>query len=589
MASELDLFKAIPEGDQGGQLLAGVFGPGWDDLAGQGYAGGAAGLAHALISSFNWVALAGVCLLFALVMVQGVAATACEGVPLGRRWSSLWMPLRFSAAMGLLAPIMKGLSVFQVLMLMAVGASVNLANHVWGVGLEKLFGDGSARAMSAPDALLDDSRDLSVGILKALTIQEYFRQRMDLGLSGPLAPETWWPPVTKEAGGLLILTMAVPKGSNLSPGDLGRLRLPCEDPAGDMCRARLAAVRNLIDRLSPLAEALADPKRVLTLYESGLLARSVQAYRLDVQPWLEVIRDSEADNVVSSLNEFKEAAAANGWVAAGACYWNIARLNESMGGLLYSTATWTEGDPRLAGEVLEDFGAVWDRLDRYQNGAFRPERAVSAESVPAEFPSASWFGDKISGYVGREALSSIIDSLKNGDPIMVLAGLGRFLISTAEAVIGLKVASTAIVAATGSSASSLLGQVVSVFSGTLSSFMAGAAAGAVEAIGPYMVILSLLLISYGFFLAYSLFNLSLRRLGLGNHGGGGSRRGSVVGGRPRPSRRGRFCRQRGPARLSPLSGGFGQASHDGFGISPGHGPHDRLGKADRPYPRRLRL
>jgi conjugal transfer/type IV secretion protein DotA/TraY len=127
-----------------------------------------------------------------------------------------------------------------------------------------------------------------------------------------------------------------------------------------------------------------------------------------------------------------------------------------------------------------------------------------AEGVPSEFPSASWFSDKISGYLGREALSAVISRLETGDPIMVLASLGRFLVSTAEAVIGLKVASTALAAAAGSSSASFLGQVVSVFSGTLSSFMAGAAMGAVQAIGPYMVMLSLLLISYGFLLAYLL-------------------------------------------------------------------------------------
>jgi conjugal transfer/type IV secretion protein DotA/TraY len=407
-------------------------------------------------------------------------------------------------AMGLLAPVMKGFSIFQVAMLMAIGASVNLANHIWGEGLDKIFSDGGAASLSAPEALMDDSKELSAGLLKALAIQEYFRQSLDLGVVGPLAPEAYWPPATKDAGGLLVLTMAVPKGVNLSPGDLGRLRLPCDNPESEMCRARLAAVRRLIERLAPLAEALADPKRDLSLYESGLLARAVQAYRSEVKPWLEAVRESESEKVLSGLGQFKEAARASGWVAAGAYYWNMARLNESMGKLLYSTATWSEGDPRLAGDVLEDFGVVWDRLERYQNGAFRPERAVSAESVPAEFPSAAWFGDKVSGFVGREALSAVIERLKKGDPIMVLASLGRFLVTTAESVIGLKVASTALAAAAGSSSSSLLGQAVSLFTGTLTSLMAGAALGAVEAIGPYMVVLSLLLISYGFLLAYLL-------------------------------------------------------------------------------------
>jgi hypothetical protein len=501
MDGGLNLFGPIPPDDLGARLLASILGPGWDALAGG--TGGAATLARGLLESLNWVALAGTSLLFVVAMIQGVAGTACEGVPLGRRFSSLWMPLRFAGAMGLLAPAVKGLSVFQALMLLMVGGSVNLANHLWGQGLERFVQSGGQLALDPPDDLVDDSARLGEGLLKALVVQEYLRQRLDLGLSGPLAPEVFWPPAG-EAEGLMVLTPAVPQGSGLGPGDLGRLRIPCPDPAGAMCRARLSAARALMADLSPLAEILADPAREPSLADSGALARAVARYRDQVRPWLGTVMDGEARRLADDLGQFSQAAALNGWATAGAYYWTIARMTESSARLLYSTASFSGGDPPLEGEALGDFGAVQARLSRYLKGAFRPERAASAERPPSEFPSRDWFGDQVSGALGRYAMSTLVRRLEAGDPVPILAGLGRFLVASAETVIGLRVGSASLAAAAGSSSSSLLGQILSVFTGTVSSFAAGAASGAVEALGPYLLALSLMLLGYGFLLAYFL-------------------------------------------------------------------------------------
>jgi hypothetical protein len=501
MSSELSLFKALSGDDQAGALLSSVLGPGWDTMSSSSTA--VATVAHTLLSTFNWVALSAVSLLFIIVMVQGVAGTACEGVPLGRRYSSLWMPLRFAGALGFLAPIIKGLSVFQVLMLMAVGASVNLANHLWSNGLEHFVQTGARVSIVAPDALVDDSRELGEGLLRALTIQEYFRQRLDMGLAGPIAPETYWPP-SGDVEGMMVLTLASPPGSALAPGDLGRLRIPCPDPNSSLCQARLSAARTLVAELMPLAEVLADPDAQTTLAMSSLLSRAVDRYQQFVQPYLEMVGDEQAAELQSDLKEFHEAAEINGWVTAGAYYWTIARLNERAASMMYSTATWSEGDPPLDGEVMEDFEVVFERLNRYLKGAFSPERSASVEKPPSEFPSFEWFNDKLSGYIGRLSLSTLISRLESGDPIAVLAGLGRFLVVSGEAIIALKIGSSALAAATGESSSSLLGQALSLFTGSISSFLAGAAIGTVDAIGPYLLLISVTILGYGLFLAYFL-------------------------------------------------------------------------------------
>ena len=96
MASELPATSEIllPT-DASKQILDTFLGQGWDTW-GAGLGGSQASeLMLQIFSAFNLVALA-------------VAGTAHEGVPFGKRFSSLWMPLRFVGAMGALAPIFKG-------------------------------------------------------------------------------------------------------------------------------------------------------------------------------------------------------------------------------------------------------------------------------------------------------------------------------------------------------------------------------------------------------------------------------------------------------------------------------------------------
>ena len=82
------------------QILEALLGQGWDAW-GQGLGGSqGAELMLEMFSAFNIVALASISALFLWVLAVAVAGTAHEGVPFGKKYSSLWMPLRFVGAMG---------------------------------------------------------------------------------------------------------------------------------------------------------------------------------------------------------------------------------------------------------------------------------------------------------------------------------------------------------------------------------------------------------------------------------------------------------------------------------------------------------
>ncbi|MDR3155063.1 MAG: DotA/TraY family protein [Deltaproteobacteria bacterium] len=503
--ADLPQTSQVPAGDLAGRVITGILGKGWDSASGPDMSEGAATLAREVLSSFNWLALAAVTVLFILTMLQGVAGAAAEGTPLGRRFSALWMPLRFAAAMSFLAPVFKGLSLFQLAMLLCVGWSVNLANHVWERGLDFFVESGGRISLKAPESVAGDSRLLAEGALKALTVQAYWARKMDLPVSGHAAEESFFPPAGSLPG-RLILTFRAPEGAGLPPGALGRVRIPCRDTGDPVCQARLSAARGLVSALQPTAERIADLQAPLGRAGASALSAAAEAFEQEIGPYADMAEGYEEGRLRSDLEEFRGAALQGGWITAGAYYWTVSRLNERSRQSLYEAPEFSEGasSEALEGAVLEDFRAVMARYEAYVRGAFTPERASGAAGVPADFPSAAWFSDKLKGALGRYGLSRLISQLESGDPVAVMSSLGSFLVAAAETVIGVRVAVLAAAAAGEGADGSLWGTAAGLVTGGASSAAAGLARGAAQGLAPYMLLVSVLLLSYGFFLAYFL-------------------------------------------------------------------------------------
>lgn len=168
--------------DASKQILDTFLGQGWDTW-GAGLGGSQASeLMLQIFSAFNLVALAVISALFLWVMALAVAGTAHEGVPFGKRFSSLWMPLRFVGAMGALAPIFKGLSLFQVAILACIGFSINLGNFVWELGTDYFVEHAGQITVQAPDQNVTHYAAITNGALESLTLQYYLNERRGMNI-----------------------------------------------------------------------------------------------------------------------------------------------------------------------------------------------------------------------------------------------------------------------------------------------------------------------------------------------------------------------------------------------------------------------
>ena len=202
-----------------------------------------------IFSAFNLVALAVISALFLWVMALAVAGTAHEGVPFGKRFSSLWMPLRFVGAMGALAPIFKGLSLFQVAILACIGFSINLGNFVWELGTDYFVEHAGQITVQAPDQNVTHYAAITNGALESLTLQYYLNERR--GMNIPPGGEWNYKSNWFRSGG---------EYQFLFNGNAGSIQVSCVDESDALCRGKVNAVGTAISALSSVAQQLADPE-----------------------------------------------------------------------------------------------------------------------------------------------------------------------------------------------------------------------------------------------------------------------------------------------------------------------------------------
>ena len=139
-------------------LLHQIFGPLFPSAA------GASGptVFSSVIGFMNVLTLVVGGLMFFYNVTVGVLQTAHEGEVLGKRWSSLWAPLRVLFAVGLLVPVpgLGGYNLAQAGVAYLVRGATGAASLVWSAAADAVISDDIPLAASAPTISPSLVRDL---------------------------------------------------------------------------------------------------------------------------------------------------------------------------------------------------------------------------------------------------------------------------------------------------------------------------------------------------------------------------------------------------------------------------------------------
>lgn len=149
LVSEQDMDKLgslfmPPETDETLGWIMSIFGP----ILGSGDETAPAPLIGVAMGVLNSAALAIGALILTYKLLAGVAQTAHEGNLLGKRWSTLWGPLRVGLGAAALIPLQSGFCLMQKLVVLVAAMGIGLADNVWATSMNAVGTQGTV--ISAP-------------------------------------------------------------------------------------------------------------------------------------------------------------------------------------------------------------------------------------------------------------------------------------------------------------------------------------------------------------------------------------------------------------------------------------------------------
>lgn len=140
-----------PPGDYSVVFLSNIFGIVDGVLHGTG-----SQIMGAMMGVFNSAVLALGGILIMYTIIVGTMNTAHEGNPLGKNWSSLWVPVRSVIGVGMIMPQASGYCMMQIFVMWVVVQGVGAADKVWNAALSYLDRGGAiVQAQMSPEISLN--------------------------------------------------------------------------------------------------------------------------------------------------------------------------------------------------------------------------------------------------------------------------------------------------------------------------------------------------------------------------------------------------------------------------------------------------
>ncbi|WP_239524573.1 DotA/TraY family protein [Stenotrophomonas maltophilia] len=399
--------------------------------------------------------------------IKGAVDTAHDGEFLGKKMSSVWVPLRTAAGTAFLLPLQSGFSLIQIAVLWIAIHGVGLADRVWIATVDKMMETGQLGRPHLPD-----SRPLAANILRyevcaAAMNKQYQAENRQLKIevqpkkavlvnSGEalkfdniIYPGGWIDLVQSAAGSAFIVTglqwSAVGTGGYMNPNVCGALEWQESHESSEsngspyidktpILRAQAQAVQTMIGELRPIAQAIVNGEKP----SAGGLERAANNYETTLQgAALGVVNQANRNRNTRFLSYARE----GGWIFAGTYYNHIIHMSDAIQSAVNSL-------PASSAQTITDKEAA-DTLILYQdslvtaNEYIRNSSQSAYRAYEAQNQAVGFTGDKIPSnfeemkvWLSRPALAGInqltqeiagsnlshVAQMKNvGDTIMAVA------------------------------------------------------------------------------------------------------------------------------------------------------------------------
>jgi conjugal transfer/type IV secretion protein DotA/TraY len=357
----------------------------------------------------NLFALAFGTLMFTYVAVIGTLNSAQDGELLGRKWSSMWVPLRFVFGSAMLVPLASGYSTAQHLILWLAMVGGGGASAVWHAALQAFVSPNSAvTAVSQSQDYIQKTNVLARNVLQSEVCVAMLQKAATSGSFGMNASITNPVPASIANGGFGLvgghrITWGGGVGSDKATDYCGTFTTasfsippnvtdpmtssiyqtsgvgaaPSMAPATSMSSQystlsyqQFSGIQAAHNSLSQFAQALvADNSTATTADINAAVLRAASDYRDATQAAITAVGTGGASNLTRFVNSADDA----GWMMASSSFFQLARIRSEANAVINTTPKYSKGEtpsgtpnapPGVAeGPLFEDMSAVETRIN----------------------------------------------------------------------------------------------------------------------------------------------------------------------------------------------------------------------------------
>ena len=424
-----------------------IFGVGWQDtISGTTPAGDMANVISEMLAIFNSVVLVGVMVLMFYVISAGIVGTAHEGEALGKRYSTLWTPLRGALSVSALMPLpWAKYSLIQGLLFKFVFFSISGASYLANKTVDQIQKQGGS--MTLPAAPMISGVGLGQEILRNLVVQEYFVAQEGTAYNAPgYGAQT----ATEGKQSAIKIDFLAPNFSVLPSFDerMGELSVSCNASVPAACAGEKAAVTQLITALRPIASELgADftgEGQSFDQLRSRFDAAITQYAYTSQQNATTALQTTVSEAKQQKLTNFTESIKNNGWISLGSYYLTMSQMSEEAHAIGAARA----GIARpadLSGIARSAMKEYADAIMRTNSFLKTQTAGLDVNKVTGTSPSdklgvgtilGAFFKDSllssfpyVDGNTQTSAAGLVSKTLSQGDPVLSLQALGHSLVN----------------------------------------------------------------------------------------------------------------------------------------------------------------
>lgn len=387
-------------------------------------------------------------ILVAYTMVAGTMSTAHDGEMLGKKWSSLWLPIRMAAGVAAVTPtpMLANYCALQYIIAWVIVGGTGYANTAWTAWVDSAY-SAEGMTIGVPSS---NVTALARGMLESAICMEGARVAniMDpqIGSSNPAVSGDFdsgrfyggFSDDPKSCGGVQFQTSL---GSGLRQGaqavvnaiDRGSL-----DSGSDTIRAaHQKAAAALEQDLRVIARAAYAGTGGVAATGTGMPHEAARAaYAAAIAKYQQTV--AAAALTVSGnakMLDVKETQKKNGWMLAGGYYSAFLALQDSVAQSVAATPS-AIAPTDLGAKELKDILAVGRA---YVDFAIRDATGDALSNASVADGESSMAQEIITGYIVKPIFGSLQDGLSGMDgerhPIAVMKDLGNHLILAGESVV----------------------------------------------------------------------------------------------------------------------------------------------------------